>query len=229
MKFIQDKLTFDMIPFFSFLKRPFRTKVIPAQIWKDLDELKNSPTKLKRYFAKFKTTIHFIKPKNEDEPFVYVTGVTHQDPVHADIYIHSKMFNKRKFTTYWWRRFKVRLIQTLLHELIHMMQYINGHEIVIARYKKTGITMIDDEREYFSSNDEIAAYANDIFIDYKMFRPNVPINKLLKRFRTKKDSATFNLVLSAFDSPKGNNAFKQYIKGIKKWERKYSKILVDSY
>jgi hypothetical protein len=226
MEFI-NKLTFDMIDFFRFLKRPFRAKLIPAEIWKDLDDLKHSPTQLKRYFQKFKMNIRFFKSlEGISNGYVHVNGDAYRDPMYVDIKIFTHDWATIKWTTYWWRRFKVLLIQTVLHELIHMMQFINGHEVVMARYKKTGSIKKDEELEYFSSSDEIQSYTHDIFLDYKMFRPNVSVSKLLKRYKTKRDSRTFNDIAEAFAwNTRDHNAFKKYVLGVEKWNRKYSKKL----
>jgi hypothetical protein len=95
----------------------------------------------------------------------------------------------------------------------------------VVPYKKIGHARKDAERRYLSEFDEIQAYAHCIFLDYKFLKPNIPVDTLLSRFKTKKDSKTFNYILRVFNNDHRNNhAIQKIIQQIGKWDRKYERV-----
>ena len=84
---------------------------------------------------------------------------------------------------------------------------------------------LDKERRYLSEFDEIQAYAHCVFLDFKMNRPNVPLETLLARVKAKRDSSTLHYILKTFDYDfKNNYAIPKLMQHIVKWDRKYGKL-----
>ena len=128
-----------------------------------------------------------------------------------------------------WDKFKYRLMQTLMHELIHFMQYDRRYDessSYIVPYKRVGHSRKDAERRYLSEFDEIQAYAHCVYLDFKMKKPNVPVGILLNRCKNRRDSSTLHYFLKTFDYDFKNNISPQkIIQQISKWDRKYSRHL----
>jgi hypothetical protein len=221
---------FDWIEMLNFYERPFKAKLIPSQIWKDLDKYKNDSSGLSNYVKKWRTKVVWIKvlPKKKSyEKNVYVAGEYAPENRQCALIVYARDFNTFEFDTVKWNNFKFRIIQTLMHEVIHFMQYdrrCDEWSNYIVPYKKVGIAKKDAERRYLSEFDEIQAYAHCVFLDYKMRKPRVPIETLLARCKTHKDSSTLHYVLKTFNYDFTNNgAPRKIIDQIGKWDRKYSK------
>ena len=231
MKFLE-QATFDWMDTLNFYERPFRAKFIPAKVWVDLDQYRNDAKGLSNYFKKWRTKIVWFKQKSTADFYkthVCVGGEYDPETRQCVIQIHTDTFDTFSFTESSWKRFKYKLMQVEMHELIHFMQYDRrGDEWsnYIVPYKKVGHVKKDAERRYLSEFDEIQAYAHCIFLDYKMYKPNVPISVLLARSKTKRDSNTFHYILKAFNYDYHNNhAIQKIVQQVGKWERKYERVL----
>ena len=66
MNFLE-KANFDWMEMLNFYERPFRAKLIPAKVWRDLDEYRNDSTGLSNYFKKWRTKIEFRPPPKKSE------------------------------------------------------------------------------------------------------------------------------------------------------------------
>lgn len=227
MRFFQS-LAFDFVDMLNFEERPFRAKFVPAKIWNDLDQYRNDPDGLKNYFKKWKCKIVFHKPKKEGK-MIPVGGWYYPEDIRSELEIWTGNFKKFEFTERSWDRFKYKLLQTLMHELIHCRQYMGKHEEFESskvRFHRTGVKRIDDNRHYHSGRDEIEAYAHCIFLEYKCFRPTIPISTLIRRARTKRDSTTFSGIIKVFgNDPRNNSALPLLARKILTWERKYNRCL----
>jgi hypothetical protein len=103
----------------------------------------------------------------------------------------------------------------------HDDQYSN----YIVPYKRVGHKKKDAERRYLSEFDEIQAYAHCIYLDYKVFKPNVSVLDLISRSNKKIDSRTLHYFLKTFDYDyKHNEAIPKIMQQILKWDRKYAKL-----
>jgi hypothetical protein len=231
MKFLE-QATFDWMDTLNFYERPFRAKFIPAKVWVDLDQYRNDAKGLSNYFKKWRTKIVWFKQKSTADFYkshVSVGGEYDPETRQCIIQIHTTAFNTFSFTDSSWKRFKYKLMQVEMHEIIHFMQYDRrGDEWsnYIVPYKRVGQVKKDAERRYLSEFDEIQAYAHCIFLDYKMYKPNVPISVLLARSKTKRDSNTFHYILKAFNYDYQNNhAIQKIVQQIGKWDRKYERVL----
>lgn len=214
----------------AFYERPFRAKLIPSKIWEDLDNYKNDPKGLSNYFKKWRTKIIFTNPDVQDtSEYISIGGEYEPDTRQCIIYIYTDKFESHKFRYNNWSKFKYRLIQTLMHEMVHFMQFTRrGDEwsYYVVPYKKVGKSRIDSERRYLSAFDEIQAYAHCAYLDFKCRRPNIDLQYMLKNCKKRRDSATLHYFLNAFNYDFTNNkAPRKIIDQIGKWDRKYSRHL----
>ena len=231
MKYIQS-LNFDWIEILNFYERPFRAKFIPAKIWNELDLCRNNQQALTNYVKKWRTAIIWKKELSSSKVYkTHIAIVGEYDPEKRQscLFICTDNFKNFKFTPETWDKFKYRIIQTLMHEIIHCSQFTKrGDEWsnYVLPYKKVGKEKIDKERRYYSEFDEIQAYAHCVYLDFKMKRPKVPLNILLNRCKKKRDSSTLHYFLKTFDYDFRNNISPQkIIQQISKWDRKYSRHL----
>lgn len=230
MKFLETA-NFDWMEMLNFYERPFRAKLIPAKVWKDLDLYRNDSTGLVNYCKKWRTKVIFLEEPSKAKVWLNYVGVGGEyDPETRQclLQIHSVKFNSHKFTEHAWERFKYRFIQTLMHELIHFMQYdrrADQWSNYVLPHKKVGHVKKDAERRYLSEFDEIQAYAHCIYLDFKVFRPRVPIDTLIGRAKKKRDSKTLHYYLKTFKYDyKNNQAIPKLMQQILKWDRKYNTI-----
>jgi len=226
MNYIQN-LTQDWVGMLNFYERPFRAHYIPAKIWEDLDRYRGDSRGLVNYFKKWRTKVECVPyiPKIP-KPFIAVSGEYGPDERQISLILHSDTFDAHEFSDISWERFKYKVLQTHMHELVHFMQFSRrddnwGHYMV--PYKSVGIAKKDAERKYLSNFDEIQAYAHCVYLDFRMFRPNVELSTLLARCKEKHDSATLHYFMKSFDyNTKDNGAPRKILHQILKWERKYS-------
>jgi hypothetical protein len=222
---------YDWMGLLNFYERPFRAKLIPSKVWRDLDRYENDARGLSHYVRKWRTKIVWKKEISKAkmyQSYIGIGGEYSPDDRQCVLIIHTLNFDTHVFTPETWDRFKYRLIQTLMHELIHFMQYDRRDDQwsnYVVPYKKVGQKKKDEERRYLSEFDEIQAYAHCVYLDFKMFRPNVDIDTLLSRCRKKKDSKTLHYFLKTFNYDFNNNISPQMIiRHIGKWERKYNRL-----
>jgi len=222
---------FDWMELLSFKERPFRAKLIPSKIWYDLDNYRNDSVGLKNYVRKWRTKVDFLPNKSKAKiynEYVAVGGLYDPETRQSTIEIHSNNFNKHEFSPRSWDAFKFRFIQTLMHEMIHFMQYERRSEDYNGYYlphKKTKSEKKNETRKYFSDYDEIQAYAHCVLIEYYTNRPNIPVAQLVARCKTQRDSRTFGMILKAFDNNfRGNDALPKLTQHILKWDRKYQRV-----
>lgn len=231
MNFLE-KADFDWMEMLNFYERPFRAKLIPSKIWRDLDEYENDSVGLSNYFKKWRTKIEFRPPPSNTvswTKYVFVGGEYAPDERQCSIQIYTLDFDRHPFTKKTWDKFKYRLIQTLMHEMIHFMQYDRRYDEssnYIVPYKRVGHSRKDAERRYLSEFDEIQAYAHCVYLDFKMKKPKVELGVLLGRCKKQRDSSTLHYFLKTFDYDFRNNISPQKIfQQIGKWDRKYARHL----
>lgn len=230
MKFLESA-NFDWMEMLNFYERPFRAKLIPSKIWRDLDRYKNDSVGLANYSKKWRTKIEFKKEPSKAKVWHQYAGVGGEyDPETRQciIQIYTTSYDKFPFTEDSWNKFKYRYIQTLQHELIHFMQYDRRNDEwsnYILPHKKVGHAKKDAERKYLSEFDEIQAYAHCVYLDFKCFKPNVQLETLLARAKKKPDSKTLRYILKTFNYDyKNNHAIPKLMQQIIKWDRKYKKL-----
>lgn len=215
------------IDLLRFNEYPFRAKLIPSKVLKDLDRYKNNPEGLANYVKKWRTKIVWLKHNSKRPNKFYVGGEYDPDSRQSTVFIHIDNFKYFKFTDKTWNHFKFTFIQTLMHELIHCSQFVNRGDAwsdYVLPYKKVGKDKVDKERRYYSEFDEIQAYAHCVYLDFKTYKPRIEISVLLKRCKKYKDSRTLHQFLKAFNYDFTHNfAPKKLIQHVSKWERKYSK------
>jgi hypothetical protein len=230
MKFLENA-RFDWMDLLNFHERPFRAKLIPAKVWKDLDNYRNDSVGLSNYFKKWRTKLNWKPAPTKAkmyETYLAVGGEYSPDDRQIEIHIYTLNFDKFPFTDKTWDKFKYKLLQVEMHELIHFMQYDrrgNEWSNYIVPYKKLGTAKVDRERKYLSEFDEIQAYAHCVFLDFKTKRPHKDIDTLLSRAKTHRDSPTLNYFLKTFNYDYRNNAaIPKIMQQIGKWERKYKRL-----
>ena len=230
MKFLESA-TYDWLELLNFTERPFRAKLIPAKVWKDLDRYRNDSVGLVNYAKKWRTKIEWRKEPSKAKTYqTYVAIGGEYDPEDRQVLmlLYTLDFDRHNFTDQSWDKFKYRFIQTLMHELIHFMQYDRRYDEwsnYVVPYKKVGHAKKDSERRYLSEFDEIQAYAHCVYLDFKTYKPNVPLEELLSRSSRKIDSKTLNYFLKTFDYDyKNNAAIPKIMQQIVKWDRKYERF-----
>ena len=230
MHFLENA-NYDWMGLLNFYERPFRAKLNPAKMWKDLDKYENDSLGLSNYVKKWRTKIEWIQQKSKAKvykDFIAIGGEYSPEDRQCTLIIHSTNFDKHTFTHESWDRFKYRFIQTLMHEMIHFMQFDrrdDSYSNYVVPYKRIGHKKKDEERRYLSEFDEIQAYAHCVYLDFKMFKPNVDVDTLLARCKKKIDSKTLHYFLKTFNYDFRNNVSPQkIIQQIVKWDRKYNRL-----
>lgn len=230
MKFLSEA-NYDWIEILNFFERPFRAKLIPSKVWKDLDRYRNDGVGLANYVKKWKTKVEWFPQRSKAKFFdtrVAVGGEYDPETRQCIIQIHTTQYDTFTFTDKTWELFKFKVIQVLMHEMVHFMQYDRrgdewDHHVL--RHKKVGNLRKDTERSYLSSPDEVQAYAHCVLLDFKVFKPNISVSDLLSRANAYNDSRTLRYILKTFDYDYSNNyAIPKLINEVLKWERKYYKI-----
>ena len=223
---------YDWMDMLNFYERPFRAKLIPSKVWKDLDRYKNKPTGLSNYFKKWRTKIEWREQTSKAKiykQYLSVGGEYDPNDRQCIIQIYTTNFSGFEFTDDTWARFKGKLLQVLMHELIHFMQYdrrADEESRYVVAYKKVGHKKKDAERRYLSEFDEIQAYAHCVLLDYKMYRPSIPTETLLGRVKKRSDSPTLKYILKTFDYDfRNNQAIPKLMQQIVKWDRKYERVI----
>lgn len=229
MKFLET-INYDWMEMLNFYERPFRAKLIPSKIWRDLDEYKNDSVGLSNYFKKWRTKIEFREPLKKNwalSKYIAVGGEYAPEERQCCIQIYTYDFNKHEFTVNSWKKFKYRVIQTLMHEMIHFMQYDRRYDEssnYVLPHKKVGHSLKDAERKYLSEFDEIQAYANCVYLDIKTNHPNIEVSKFLSmpKLRERCPSSTLKYILKTFNYDSRNNkAIHKLFQQVMKWDRKY--------
>jgi hypothetical protein len=226
-----ENANYDWMEMLNFHQRPFRAKVVPSKIWKDLDLYRNDAKGLSNYFKKWRTRIEFCPQKSKSklyETYIAVGGEYEPDDRQCSIQLYNTNFDKFNFTDDSWNKLKYKLIQTLMHELIHFMQFDRrGDEWsgYIVPYKKVKHEKKNMERKYLSEFDEIQAYAHCVLLDFKTYRPIIPTETLINRAKNFNDSGTLRYILKAFDYDYRNVAIPKLMHQIVKWDRKYQRTI----
>ena len=223
---------FNWMEMLNFYEQPFRAKLIPSKVWRDLDKYKNDSVGLANYTKKWRTKIEFRKAPSAAKvwkTYASIGGEYSPDERQCALHIYTLDFDKFPFTKVSWDRFKYRFIQTLMHELIHFMQYDRrGDEWsnYVLPHKKVGQAKKDAERKYLSEFDEIQAYAHCVYLDFKMFRPRLEVETLMNRAGQYTDSKTLHYFLKTFNYDyKNNAAIPKIMQQIIKWDNKYQRYV----
>lgn len=223
---------YDWMEMLNFYERPFRARFIPAKVWRDLDKYVNDEVGLANYFKKWRTKIVWRKEESKAkkyEKYIAVGGEYDPEFRQCILIIYTNKFSTFKFDTENWNRFKYKLLQVQMHELIHFMQYDRrGDEWsnYVLPYKKVKHTKKDAERRYLSEFDEIQAYAHCVLLDFKNKKPSISTDTLISRAKKHRDSKTLHYILRTFDYDyRNNHAIPKLMQQIMKWDRKYQKII----
>ena len=230
MKYLENA-NFDWMELLNFYERPFRAKLIPAKVWRDLDRYENDSVGLANFCKKWRTKVQWRNPPTKAkmyETYVAIGGEYDPEERQIEMQIYTLNFDKHTFTELTWNKFKYRFIQTLMHEMIHFMQFdrrADQWSNYVLPHKKIGHAKKDAERKYLSEFDEIQAYAHCCYLDFKTYRPNVSIEQLIARAKKKRDSSTLHYFLKTFNYDyKNNYAIPKLMQWIVKWDRKYQAI-----
>lgn len=232
MSFLENA-NFNWMEMLNFYELPFRASFVPAKVWRDLDNYVNDEVGLANYFKKWRTKIVWKREKSKAkmyERYIAIGGEYDGETRQCIIIIYTDKFQSFKFDQENWDRFKFKLMQVQMHELIHFMQYDRrGDECsnYILPYKKDKNSKRKDaERRYLSEFDEIQAYAHCVYLDFKLTRPTIPVNTLISRSRKRRDSRTLCYILSTFNYDyRNNHAIPKLMQQIMKWDRKYKKYI----
>lgn len=229
MRFLET-LDFNWMECLNFYGSPFRAKLNPSKIWRDLDEYENDSVGLSNYFKKWRTKIEFREPLKKNwalSKYIAIGGEYAPDERQCCIQIYSTNFDNHVFTVKSWDKFKYRIIQTLMHEMIHFMQYDRRYDEssnYVLPHKKVGHSLKDAERAYLSEFDEIQAYAHCVYLDLKTNHPKKSITSMLSitKAKARSPSSTLKYFLKTFNyDGRNNKAINKLFQQVLKWERKY--------
>lgn len=227
MNFLQH-CNFDWIELLSFQERPFRAKLIPSKVWSDLDKYKNNSVGIKNYCKKWRTSVSFFPSTDNKVPYDFISVGGQYCDRRSEVFVYANDFDCYKFTDKTWDRFKYKFIQTLMHELVHFMQYDNRDDEPSYRYYKWNKSInenVNQDREYYSSTDEVQAYAHCVYMDFRYYKPNKSIDKLVEDCVKRPNSPTLREILKTFDFDiDSNETIKNILKEVYRWDRKYKKI-----
>jgi len=231
MQFLENA-NFDWMEMLPFKEPPFRAKFIPAKVWRDLDKYVNDKVGLANYFKKWRTKIEWCDEMSKAKvynKYIAIGGEYDAEKRQCIIQIYTNKFETFKFTKDTWDRFKYKLMQVEMHEMIHFMQYDRRYDEssrYVVPYKKVGHAKKDAERRYLSEFDEIQAYAHCVFLDYRMYKPSIPVQDLVARSKYCRDSKTLHYILRTFNYDyRNNHAIPKLMQQIMRWERKYTKMI----
>lgn len=198
----------DFIDLLKFEKRPFRSKFIPSKIYGQLDKYRNDAVGLSKYLSKFKISVN----QKHLCDAVAIAGEFCED---EGILLHvCGDFKHYQFDNDEWDMFKFRLLQCVMHELIHWSQYASHEPNKTYKY-----TSNHPAAEYYSSSDEIEAFAHCIYLEIKRDFPNYKVAKVMKAFQSETHHTIFT---ETFDNDVSNLALRRYKKMILNWEKIYS-------
>jgi len=204
------QITADFTKLIPFVSRPFRSGFVPSRITRELDIYKNDLDALTKYLKKYKVII-------ERHPLENAVTVGGEFCESGRIYL--RLFGdyvNYVFTDEEWAMFKFRLVQVLMHELIHWSQYsIRGHgESKICRYVST-----HHEASYYSLHDEIEAFAHCMFLEMKRNFPDESIKEVMTHYVGETYEHAIEVV---FENNPENKAVNKYRREILKWEKLYN-------
>lgn len=227
MEFISNA-NYDWMEILNFKKRPFRAKFVPAKIWNDLDRYKNNPKGLANYCKKWRTKIKWIKD-SRSKKFIKIGGEYEYEQRQCVIEIYTLKFASCQFTDKSWERFKFKLIQTMMHELIHFMQFDrrgDKYNYHVATFKRVKNERKTEERQYLSRIDEIQAYAHCVYLDIQTSRmKNIPIRDFLQQSKIYSPSSTLTYILKTFNYDYRNNrAIPKLAWHVMRWHKKYQEL-----
>lgn len=227
-----ESCNFDFIDLLPFAERPFRAKFIPSKVWKELDRYINDSKGLQNYCKKWRTSVKFLKQKSKAKLWTdYIAVGGEYWERRNTVLIYNSSFDTFEFNEDSWERFKYKFMQTIMHELIHFMQYDRRFEepcYYHYPHKKTGNKRTDEDREYYCSTDEIQAYAHCIFLDFKRAAPKEELSNLLKHSKEHQcKSQTLKTIYKTFNYDFNNhNLFiNRLYKEVLRWDEKYAKFI----
>ena len=219
---------YDWMELLNFPERPFRAKLVPGKVWNDLDKYKNDPEGLANYCKKWRTKIKWIDDRRSKK-FIKIGGEYDYDARQCIVEVYTLHFDKYEFTDTLWTRFKYRFIQTLMHEMIHFMQYDrrgDKYNYRTAPFKRVKNEKKTEERQYLSNLDEIQAYAHCVYLDIKTSRmKDITLRDFLQQAKTYSPSSTLSYILKTFDYDyRNNHAISKLAWHVQKWDRKYAEL-----
>lgn len=184
---------------------------MPQTVFFDLDEHKNNSSSLAKHLKRFKINISYIGN----------TDITVGGEFDEIGYIYINIFgdfDNFEFTDDAWVMFKFRLIQCIMHELIHWHQFdTRGH----GDCKVLKFVSEHPDAKYYSSVDEISAYSHCIVLELRREYPEMSINESLAAYGGETYDYIFNTI---FMNNYDNLALKRYEREIKRWEKVYEKV-----
>lgn len=199
----------DFVSLLKFKTRPFKAKFIPNKIFRDLDSRKNDYWALRMYFRKFRARLEIVQYED-------ITIGGEFDDVNE--YVVLRIFgdyDNHAFDESEWFMFKFRLIQVMMHELIHWRQCDRrGHD----RCKMHDYISKHPKAEYYSSADEVESFAHCIYLEIRREYPEIPISEAIETYGGETHDFIFNDV---FENDFKNIALSKYVSEILRWDKRY--------
>lgn len=214
----------DFVKVCGFKRKPFKSKFVLSQVWKDLDQFRGDIGALTKYFKQYKTDVIIGIPEIEFEK-IPIGGYYTPDLNRIELILTVKDFDNHQFTDRSWWEFKFLIIQVMCHEIVHMMQFVNRDFFWSYRnckFRKVRSEAKNENRKYHASLDEIQAYAHCIYLELKQFGFDIPKTK--KDHHNFKLSITFNMILNVFGKKMNEPVITKTMFHVKQWKKKYESV-----
>jgi hypothetical protein len=128
-----------------------------------------------------------------------------------------------------WHMFKFRIIQTLMHELIHQIQYqIRDGENIDGRlcYRSKELRKRRKEyQEYLGDYDEIQTHSHDLYMEMKQYYPGLTVDEIFSlpsTYFTPNDVTTLYSYYREFKHNKKVAPIKKLKQFTKEWHEFYA-------
>lgn len=211
-------LNLDFPRFIGLERRTYRHEFNPCVVYRELDQFKNDLASL-QLFLKKKYKVDFGFNRDKSCTSFIISGMYDYDTNRVEVYANCKVkFDTYRFSKKTWHLFKSDVIQTVMHELIHMRQYKSReHDCsVVYDYKKTQNQQKNEDLEYYNTIDEIVAHAHCIFFEMA--------DRGVKQIQSSEDfnvSLTFQNISEVFDNDFTQPALQRLVHTIHRWFTKY--------
>lgn len=206
----------------SFAERPNYPKFIPAKVWVGLDRYKDKILSgLWSYVKKWDVNVDLTFLPNKSKSDFIISGLYDEDEDKILVGIQYKSCAVlQDMSDASWDRFKFELIQIIMHETIHRLQYqwrdgddSNKH----YSYSESTSKKTEANRRYLSNQDEVAAWAHCCYLEYRA--SGQTLSEFLQTANRKKFT-TLTQFRAGFDW-KLNEAVKALITYICRWSTFY--------
>lgn len=180
-----------------------------------------NPKKLNSAFRKWKVAFIFSTDRKLNNRDVVVSGEYDYEKDKVEIIITSKRgIGFVNMNAYKKAKIAHETILTIMHEMIHRLQFLHRGDYNDKHYqfKRTGNHKLNEEYEYYSDVDEVAAFSHCIYHELKEEFPNQSIGDIIKR---REYHSPILIGYKSMYDHKSDTMIELY-RSLFRWERKYN-------